>query len=510
MKHHAYSLINTLIGGVLWSSVSGCFSNPVHDNTDCFEYESFTFHPDSVTYGQFSIIPDSCPPSGHIDRTWQLIRSFAGDSTEADSLIDIEERISALRRDLRNGSIIRDYSWPLKDRASKWVIEAYRMYCLSGDRHWLHESYKAGANALDSQWDANYLPGVGLLRGEVDIPGLTEPTYPQWMRMPDKLSTIHLSTNVITVSAMQAMAAMADSLHIQAPRFSQRASDLRRAINRHMWAPATGTYAMSLYSSPYPVPCNTVDLPSLLLTITSGVAQQDVALFMLSQIAKNGPELIKNIQSASSIKWTTPYTATISTGTTECNKLLIFENGRLEQIINPGNMPQVDIDHTNRFTAVNIAIETETGTTGYSAKPHRIIPAGAITEIEAEHIGTPGTRLIRQKTMARRFIELTATKNSRISFILDEPTACTCIMELIYADGTSYQPWQLRNVIVNGQASGTIALPKLYNGPSTRGTSTTISFHLNEGSNYIVLDTTPLLPQRGSILLDKIRLIRTN
>ena len=173
-------------------------------------------------------------------------------------------------------------------------------------------------------------------------------------------------------------------------------------------------------------------------------------------------------------------------------------------------MQQLDIDRSKRFTTVNIAVETEAGTTGYSARPHRIIPAGAITEIEAEHVGTPGTRLIRQKTMAKRFIELTSTKNSRISFMVEEPTACTCIMELIYADGTSYQPWQLRNVIVNGQTAGIIAMPKLYNGPSTRGTSTVITFHLNEGTNYIVLDTTPLLPQRGSILLDKIRLIRTN
>ncbi len=489
--------------------MSGCFSNPVHSNADCFEYENFTFRPDSVTYGQFTIITDSCPQSGHIDRTWQLIRTFAGESAEADSLIDSEERISALRRDMRNGSIIRDYSWPLKDRTAKWVIEAYRMYCLSGDRHWLHETYKAGANALDSQWEANYLPAIGLLRGEVDIPGFTEPSYPQWMRMPAKLSTIHLSTNVITVTAMQAMAAMADSLHIQAPRFSQRASALTRAINRHMWVPVTGTYAMSLYSSPYPVPCNTPDLPSLLLTVTSGVAQHDVAQYMLSQIAKNGPELIKNIPSAPSIKWTTPYTAAINAGT-DCNRLLIFENGRLEQTVTPSSMQQLDIDRSKRFTTVNIAVETEAGTTGYSARPHRIIPAGAITEIEAEHVGTPGTRLIRQKTMAKRFIELTSTKNSRISFMVEEPTACTCIMELIYADGTSYQPWQLRNVIVNGQTAGIIAMPKLYNGPSTRGTSTVITFHLNEGTNYIVLDTTPLLPQRGSILLDKIRLIRTN
>lgn len=480
--------------------MAGCSSHqPVASDSE-FEYEGFVFHSDSVICANGMIVTPHRPTDDPIDLTWSLLQFLSNDTIESDT----GERIAALRREMRNGVIARDYFWPMKDRSARWIIEAYHTCRTCGDRQWLRTVFEAGAAALDAQWDINFMSGTGLLRGETVIPGINEPTYPQWMRAADKLGTMHLSTNVLAITALRAVAALADSLDLPSERFSKRADTLARSINRHMWEPQTGTYARCLYSPPYAIACNTPDIPSLLLAVTADAADPNAALYMLTQLSRNGTGLMKPVPQSPSIKWISEVTA--CSGNNDC-MLSVYDNGICEQATS-GNTPHIDIPYRPGFHMINIVPASSSGTTGYSTQPHKIIPKNTITEIEAESAGVPGTSLIRQISMARRFIELTPAKNSQIRIMLTEPEGGRYLMELIYADGTSYQPWQLRSVTVNGRTAGMIAMPKLYTGPSTRGISTPLVTELAEGTNLIVIDTTSLLPPRGSILLDKIRFTR--
>lgn len=206
------------------------------------------------------------------------------------------------------------------------------------------------------------------------------------------------------------------------------------------------------------------------------------------------------------ILWQTPCRALITNHTPPTVYNVII-NGLPRSRISE---PDYTLAVPSGFTTVAFEpVAADNTTSGFTMRPYRYFPPGSLTVLNAEEIGDGGTSIIRQKKMARRFVELTSTKNSILTFTIDSRDGGRAFIELQYADGTSTARYVLRRITLNGRQCGVTVMPRLYAGPSTTGLSTLVPLDLTPGENVITIDLQPdhTYASKGSVLLDKIRII---
>ena len=129
-----------------------------------------------------------------------------------------------------------------------WALAAYEIYKVTGDRKWLEYIYPVIKRSLadDSLVTAS---ANGLVKGETSFIDWREQSYPKWMQCADIYNSEALGTSIVHAQALKLMSQMAAELgkKKEAADYAARSQQMAQAINRELWMPEKGYYAMYTY-----------------------------------------------------------------------------------------------------------------------------------------------------------------------------------------------------------------------------------------------------------------------
>lgn len=179
------------------------------------------------------------------DVSYSIILSMACMQPEA-------SMTSLLKKVNPSGQIIQDTgsggAWPVSTDRMVWVLAAYEIYKVTGDRKWLETVYPIAVRSLDKD-EASIMSENGLVKGETSFIDWREQSYPKWMQTVDISQSEAMGTNVMYAAAIEATARMAEMLgrKKEANRLMRRYDKLVAAINSTFWMPDKGYYGMYTY-----------------------------------------------------------------------------------------------------------------------------------------------------------------------------------------------------------------------------------------------------------------------
>ncbi len=180
------------------------------------------------------------------DVSYSILLSMAYMQPEA-------SRISLMKKVTPQGRIVQDTgsggAWPVSSDRMIWAAAAWEVYKVTGSRDWLDYIYPVIVNSLEDDLLTVYDKETGLVRGETSFIDWREQSYPRWMQTVDIYRSMSLSTSAVHARAWDVVMEIAkikgDSKMAAAAR--SRGIGLRQAINRELWIPSKGYYAMYLY-----------------------------------------------------------------------------------------------------------------------------------------------------------------------------------------------------------------------------------------------------------------------
>lgn len=140
-------------------------------------------------------------------------------------------------------------AWPCSTDRVVWSIAAWELYKVTGSTDWLRKVYPIIKNTLEDDALSIYDPSTGLMMGESSFIDWREQSYPVWMQPADIFQSKCLGTNVVHYEALTIASKMATLLHHSSDslRFTTRATELKKAINKHLWLEEKHYYAQYLY-----------------------------------------------------------------------------------------------------------------------------------------------------------------------------------------------------------------------------------------------------------------------
>lgn len=180
------------------------------------------------------------------DVSYSILLSMAYMQPEA-ARISLEKKVDKL------GRIIQDTgsggAWPVSSDREIWTVAAWEVYKVTGDRKWLDFIYPVVKKSLATDAATIYDPATGLVRGETSFIDWREQSHPKWMQTADIYNTLTLSTSVVHSRAWSILGEMAElkgdkKLAAEARTQAKKIAD---AVNKYLWDPQLGLYAMYLY-----------------------------------------------------------------------------------------------------------------------------------------------------------------------------------------------------------------------------------------------------------------------
>ncbi|MBD5253061.1 MAG: glycogen debranching protein [Barnesiella sp.] len=180
------------------------------------------------------------------DVSYSILLSMAYMQPEA-SMISLMKKVDPL------GRVIQDTgsggAWPVSTDREIWCIAAFEVYKVTGDRKWLEYIYPVMLRSLSTDAATVISEKTGLVKGETSFVDWREQSHPRWMQTADVYNTETLSTSVVHSHAWSVLAECAAMLghNEEADMARGKAADISRAINRWLWMPDKGYYAMYLY-----------------------------------------------------------------------------------------------------------------------------------------------------------------------------------------------------------------------------------------------------------------------
>lgn len=203
-------------------------------------------------------------------------------------IINPEASMESLRARVRNGRVVQDDgsggSWPVTVDRVAWISAAYYIYCLTGDRNWLDESFKVADRTLSDDlavcWDNTYK----LMHGAVTWNRRRSPrAYPTWMQPVDLFESMSSGANIEYARAFSVAADMADILGIDRSYFRDISSVITASVNERLWIPNLGYYSDYLYGGVYPLQSQASDNMAQARAIVTGVSDRAHARSVLSK-----------------------------------------------------------------------------------------------------------------------------------------------------------------------------------------------------------------------------------
>ncbi|MDE6026821.1 MAG: hypothetical protein K2G23_01960 [Muribaculaceae bacterium] len=179
------------------------------------------------------------------DVSYSIILSMAALQPEA-SMISLMKKVN------KSGQIIQDTgsggAWPISTDRMVWVLAAYEIYKVTGDRSWLEKVYPIAVRSLEK--DAKtVMSEKGLVKGETSFIDWREQSYPRWMQTADISQSEAMGTNVMYAAALEATSKMAAALgkKKEADKFHAQATALAANIDKTFWMGDKGYYSMYTY-----------------------------------------------------------------------------------------------------------------------------------------------------------------------------------------------------------------------------------------------------------------------
>ena len=160
--------------------------------------------------------------------------------------------VSLLKKVNREHQIIQDTgsggAWPISTDRMIWILAAYEVYKVTGDKWWLQTVYPIAANSLDKD-EKTVISPRGLIKGETSFIDWREQSYPRWMQTADIAQSEAMGTNVLYAAALKATGEMALDLGKDkaAQKFFSRSEDLSKAIEETFDIPGKGYWGMYTY-----------------------------------------------------------------------------------------------------------------------------------------------------------------------------------------------------------------------------------------------------------------------
>ena len=225
------------------------------------------------------------------DVSYSIILSMAQLQPEA-------ARISLLKKITPDGRIIQDTgsggAWPVSTDRMIWVVAAWELYKATGDKSWIEQIFPVVEKSLANDAKTTLGPD-GLIMGETSFIDWREQSYPRWMQTADIYRSEALGTSVVHVAALNAASEMAMLLGKKdlSKQYAAQAETLADNINKVLWMPEKGYYAMYTYGRENPIINPRAETLGLALSILFDVASPQQAV----TITENNP--------------TTPYGAAI-------------------------------------------------------------------------------------------------------------------------------------------------------------------------------------------------------
>ncbi len=162
----------------------------------------------------------------------------------------------SLKKKVKNGRIIQDTgtggSWPISTDRTVWIIAAWEIYKVTGNKDWLEYIYEITKNTLNDDLKVIKDGTTGLMFGESSFLDWREQTYPHWMTPTDIFMSRCLGTNAVHFQAYTIAGEMADILGESSVSFKQTANEIKDAINKYLWLSDDGYYSQYLYGRLYP------------------------------------------------------------------------------------------------------------------------------------------------------------------------------------------------------------------------------------------------------------------
>ena len=179
------------------------------------------------------------------DVSYSIILSMAALQPEA-SMISLMKKVN------KSGQIIQDTgsggAWPISTDRMVWVLAAYEIYKVTGDRKWLETVYPIAVRSLEKD-EKTVMSPDGLVKGETSFIDWREQSYPRWMQTADISQSEAMGTNVMYTAAIEATSKMASALgkKKEAEKFAAKAKALAAAIDKKFWMDDKGYYGMYTY-----------------------------------------------------------------------------------------------------------------------------------------------------------------------------------------------------------------------------------------------------------------------
>jgi hypothetical protein len=178
------------------------------------------------------------------DVSYSIILSMAYMQPEA-------SKISLMKKVNASGQIIQDTgsggAWPISTDRLVWIVAAYEIYKVTGDKDWLRQVYPISVRSLDK--DAETTLGHSGIKGETSFIDWREQSYPRWMQTVDISQSEAFGTNMVYIAALRAVSKMAAQLgdKSEATRFNEFADAITCNVDDQFWMEDKGYYGMYTY-----------------------------------------------------------------------------------------------------------------------------------------------------------------------------------------------------------------------------------------------------------------------
>ncbi|WP_116107968.1 MGH1-like glycoside hydrolase domain-containing protein [Lewinella sp. IMCC34191] len=244
------------------------YGDTIHDDRDPrTEWEMASDIPEGASYSSdqplvdalFNLAREEAHRNVEADGTLRTGAKWAGVWTRdvsysallAFAIHNPEAVKTSLRDKVRRGRIVQDTgsggAWPVSSDRTTWVLAAWEVYQVTGEREWLEEIFPIIQATLDDDRKTLADPETGLYRGESSFLDWREQTYPRWMDNTDIYESLCLGTNAVHYRAHYLLAEMADILNKDAAPYRETAESLKQAINDRLWLLDKGYYGQYLY-----------------------------------------------------------------------------------------------------------------------------------------------------------------------------------------------------------------------------------------------------------------------
>lgn len=163
------------------------------------------------------------------------------------------------------------------------------------------------------------------------------------------------------------------------------------------------------------------------------------------------------------------------------------------------------------FTTLCVLPGKKNHIASYGSAPHEISPY--YKTFQAEDFATAGTNLIRDRRLARLFVENATTATKEIEFEVNITKPGDYILRLCYSNGSGSNgcgfTTAIRTLKVNGSFAGMFVMPPRGIGWwLSTGFSNSLSAHLNEGKNTITVAMIDLGRGDSPVLVDYLKIIK--